>query len=108
MHTCAREKADCFSFGVVLWQCLTRVQPWTNVKDIKMLKQLVVEQAKRPLIPDPCPAALRALIERCWAQQPEARPAFDAILEQVFWVVVLCSLVLVAHHLVARNSWTRC
>ncbi len=53
-----------------------------------MLKQLVVEQAKRPLIPDPCPAALRALIERCWAQQPEARPAFDAILEQVCWAIV--------------------
>lgn len=38
-------------------------------------------QNLRPLVPPDCPAALRALIEQCWALRPDKRPEFWQIVK---------------------------
>lgn len=38
-------------------------------------------QNLRPVVPPECPDALRALIEQCWALQPDKRPDFWQIVK---------------------------
>ena len=40
--------------------------------------QILAKQA-RPAVPEGAPADLVALMERCWAHEPDARPTFAAI-----------------------------
>ena len=40
--------------------------------------QILTKQA-RPAVPEGAPADLVALMERCWAHEPGARPKFAAI-----------------------------
>lgn len=71
--------ADVYSYGVVLWQCLSRVQPWANVRDIRTLKKLVCQDGKRPIIPEECPRVLRQLIESCWAQRMQEQGGAERV-----------------------------
>lgn len=41
----------------------------------------VVDKNLRPVIPGDCPLALGALIEQCWALNPEKRPEFWQIVK---------------------------
>lgn len=50
--------------------------------------QAVCERHERPAIPGDCPAALRTLIERCWAPGQQQRPPFTYIADQLRQLVV--------------------
>lgn len=76
------EKADCYSFGVIMWNLLTRKAifedklPWTS--EIAKL----VCSGERPPIPTglDVPNEYLSLLTRCWHQYPEERPSFQDIL----------------------------
>ncbi|XP_071951805.1 uncharacterized protein [Antedon mediterranea] len=71
-------KADVYSFGVILWEMLTRETPYKGVSTFQILEG--IRTSKRPEIPDYCPGALRGLITRCWKQKASQRPSFKEIL----------------------------
>ena len=85
-----------FALGMVLW-CLSagRTHPWADAAGrLPGMVALVdrIRRGERPdlaaLAPD-APPALRALIERCWASDPAARPTAAAIaLETAAWLRV--------------------
>ena len=111
----AGEASDAYSFGVVLWECLTGKTPWGWLRDPVQIVFAVAVEGKRlpfPLIggmsedakdaktPKKNAAAetekgedgfflsgaeeatrvfFRALLERCWAEDPRARPGFKEI-----------------------------
>jgi serine/threonine protein kinase len=71
------EKADVFSFGVCLWQLLSRENPFKYERrggqDVWEPRELRV--------PDWCPSdTLKKLIEECWHPDPAMRPSFSKIL----------------------------
>lgn len=72
-------KTDVYSFGMVVWECLTRKVPWSDVAGVDMLV-LAVIRGDRPPVPDDAPADLAALTKACWSQAPAGRPAFKNIL----------------------------
>ncbi|KAK6975623.1 serine/threonine-protein kinase drkB [Biomphalaria glabrata] len=79
---CAGEvtaKADIYSFAVVLWEMITNKLPYEGCSVYQVLEQ--VRTNKRPLIPDHCPPDLCRLIQKCWDQNPAARPGFKEILK---------------------------
>ncbi|XP_038059770.1 mitogen-activated protein kinase kinase kinase 20-like [Patiria miniata] len=74
------EKCDTFSYGVVLWELLTREVPFKGVEGFQVA-WAVVEKNERLAIPSTCPDKLAALILPCWETDPKKRPAFKDILK---------------------------
>lgn len=73
-------KVDVYSFGLVLWEMVTGRIPYEDMTPVQAAFA-VVDKNLRPAFPTDCPAALRALIEQCWASHPEKRPEFWQIVK---------------------------
>lgn len=73
------EKADVFSYGIILWELLSRECPYEGMTAIQCALA-VLNRDKRPEIPKWCPPALHALIKSCIKKNPDLRPSFSQIL----------------------------
>ncbi|XP_028992540.1 mitogen-activated protein kinase kinase kinase 20 isoform X1 [Betta splendens] len=73
------ETCDTFSYGVVLWEMLTREIPFKGLEGLQVA-WLVVEKNERLTIPSACPASFAELMRKCWAVEPKERPVFKQIL----------------------------
>ncbi|XP_077994588.1 uncharacterized protein LOC144448279 [Glandiceps talaboti] len=79
----ANEKFDVYSFAVVIWEILTREDPYQEAVSNLQLQLAIVSNEARPdetLIPSDSPAELVAVMKRCWQQNPKRRPDFRDIL----------------------------
>mmetsp|Transcript_5063 Transcript_5063/g.10998 ORF Transcript_5063/g.10998 Transcript_5063/m.10998 type:complete len:609 (-) Transcript_5063:1179-3005(-) len=69
------EKADVFSFAIVIWELLTTKVPYGDMTPLQAAVG-VVQKGLRPGIPQNCPPTLAELMEMCWHQSPAVRPSF--------------------------------
>jgi hypothetical protein len=76
------EKADCYSYGVLLWQMITRDVPFCNHSPLEAAGKVALEMA-RPDFPKTTPPAVKAFIEGCWAEDPEWRYSFEEITKKL-------------------------
>ncbi|DBA05031.1 TPA: hypothetical protein N0F65_000719 [Lagenidium giganteum] len=82
------EKADIYSFGVILSEIDTLRQPYQNMRtDTASMANnahiafLVGAGQLRPDFTSKCPPAVRALAERCLAQSPDNRPSASELVD---------------------------
>lgn len=75
-------KADVYSFGIVMWEVCTRMDPYTGVAPFQVVVQ-VATSGLRPGIPPFCPQAWLELMTECWSENPERRPSFAEIVERL-------------------------
>ncbi|KAF2077450.1 hypothetical protein CYY_001223 [Polysphondylium violaceum] len=80
------EKIDVYSFGIVLWELISREVPfdefydelkWNTILEDKIIKGL------RPTIPSECPNPMKELISECWSDDPKKRPSFASIITRL-------------------------
>lgn len=76
------EKADVFSFGVVMWELLTCKIPYSDMTPLQAAVG-VVQKGLRPLLPPNCPPQLAALMTACWDASPLHRPSFKELTPQL-------------------------
>jgi len=72
-------KSDVYSYGVVLYEIVTRDEPWKGVQ-LAMVTYNVVS-GKRLTIPKDCPPILAQIMEMCFREDPNDRPDFDQIVK---------------------------
>ncbi|BBI30152.1 Ser/Thr protein kinase [Acanthamoeba castellanii medusavirus] len=73
------ESADVYSFGIIMWQVITRKEPYAGRNFMGV--SLDVLEGKRPAIPGDCPPHLRKLLKKCWHDDPTKRPTMEQVLE---------------------------
>eukprot|EP01156_Anaeramoeba_ignava_P018305 Anaeramoba_ignava/a91349_73.p1 GENE.a91349_73~~a91349_73.p1 ORF type:complete len:1246 (-),score=329.81 a91349_73:137-3838(-) len=75
------EKADIYSYGIVLWELITKEFPYKGIDNPIQLGFKVAYQKLRPDISKITDPKWKDLITQCWADEPDDRPSFDKILE---------------------------
>lgn len=76
------QKAEIYSFGIVLWEIATGKIPFEGC-DSNMIYKLVAEGRKQEPVGEDCPELLRKIIDECRAHEPSERPFVDGILERL-------------------------
>ncbi|XP_068658635.1 serine/threonine-protein kinase STY46-like isoform X1 [Aristolochia californica] len=71
------QKADVFSFAIVLWELVTAKIPYENLTPLQAA--LGVRQGLRPDLPKNAHPKLVEVMQRCWEEDPSQRPSFTEL-----------------------------
>ncbi|TVU50977.1 hypothetical protein EJB05_02376 [Eragrostis curvula] len=74
-------KADVFSFAIVLWELITSKIPYDTMTPLQAA--VGVRQGLRPGLPRKAHPKLLDLMQRCWEADPSNRPTFPDILAEL-------------------------
>ena len=76
-------KADVYSFGIVLWEILSREPPFADYSLQKIMYNVINYKERPPLakVAKGCPKELIMIMKACWEHEPEKRPDFSDVIE---------------------------
>ena len=73
---------DVYAFSIIFYETFSIEEPFKNYK-IGMLYSKVIINGERPEFNFPIPNCYKDLISRCWSPNPEDRPTFQEIVEEL-------------------------
>nr|CAD7454527.1 unnamed protein product [Timema tahoe] len=73
------EKCDVFSWGIILWEVISRRKPFGEIGGTAFRIMWAVHQGTRPPLIAGCPRPLERLMTSCWNKNPACRPSMDEV-----------------------------
>ncbi|KAH9497522.1 Actin-2, variant 6 [Dermatophagoides farinae] len=83
------EKCDVFSWGIILWEVLSRKAPFQNF-DNNYATLWAIQNGTRPPMMRDCPEILRRLITDCWDYDHSKRPSMEKVVIIMEKILSLC------------------
>jgi serine/threonine protein kinase len=77
------QASDVFAFGLILFEILTARPAFPESLNQLQIGYMVAVEGARPEVPNAVLPPARALIEDCWAAEPDDRPTFAEIVERL-------------------------
>ncbi len=74
--------ADVYSFGILMWEMISREKPFDAKSPIEAAGAVALE-GKRPPFPEGIPSNVRTLLEGCWADKSMERISVEQIIESI-------------------------
>ncbi|XP_058012611.1 tyrosine-protein kinase Fes/Fps isoform X4 [Ahaetulla prasina] len=75
-------ESDVWSFGILLWEAFSLgATPYANMSNQQTRE--TVEKGIRLHAPDQCPEEVYQLMLKCWEYEPQKRPSFSTILQDL-------------------------
>uniref|UniRef100_A0A336KER5 Mitogen-activated protein kinase kinase kinase 7 n=1 Tax=Culicoides sonorensis TaxID=179676 RepID=A0A336KER5_CULSO len=74
------EKCDVYSWSLILWEMLSRKQPFNELPNVCSIMWHVHEGNRPPLL-EGCPKPLEELMTKCWDQEPSNRPSMETVVD---------------------------
>lgn len=75
-------KSDVWSFGVLLWECLTGEIPYKGFDQMQVAFGIATQKYSLP-IPSTCPEEFSKLMKDCWEIVPQKRPTFRELYDEI-------------------------
>lgn len=75
------EKCDVFSWGIILWEVITRRKPFDEIGGPAFRIMWAVHRGTRPPLIKNLPKAIESLMTRCWSKDPSQRPSMEEIVK---------------------------
>lgn len=79
--------SDVYSFGILLWEIAALRVPFDNIRTLEEYKFKVVQCHERPNISHVKSKPLQILIQKCWDPEPDNRPTFSEVRQQLEGIV---------------------
>jgi serine/threonine protein kinase len=75
------EKADVYSFGILLWQMASDKLPYGHIKQKQDFIDRFLIHHDRPTLAYSWPKELKDLLKMCWDKDQHKRPSFELVIE---------------------------
>jgi len=81
-HEDYTETVDIYSFAMIFYYLLAGRPPWDQLSGLKAVIKAAME-ADRPVVERSWDIQLSNMIQRCWDENPSARPSFEVIVKEL-------------------------
>jgi serine/threonine protein kinase len=72
--------SDVYAFGIILWEVFTRQEVYAGLSAAQIISK-VAHESLRPTIPRGC--LWEQIMTSCWDRDPELRPSFNTVLQEL-------------------------